>query len=103
LLRLAAKRKECPKYLRPLMPDQSVRPREAQEPKTPSRPAYKKVRAQQAIRALWPPNGVVPEILGNGPLCKKVAEWIEEDCKRQNVPQLSISDDTILRAAGRSR
>jgi hypothetical protein len=73
------------------------------EPKGPSRPAYKKDRAKQAMRALWPDGVPDQSILGNGPLCKKVAEWIEQDCKQQNVSPITIIDDTILRAAGRTR
>jgi hypothetical protein len=103
LLDLAVERSEHPKYLRHRMPDQSLRPGEVQEPKGPSRPAYKKDRAKQAMRALWPDGVPDQSILGNGPLCKKVAEWIEQDCKQQNVSPITISDDTILRAAGRTR
>jgi hypothetical protein len=67
----------------------------------PKMPANKRDRARQAISALWP-NGVpISSVLPNGSLCKQVIEWLQQDCKRQNVPFLAMSDDTILRAADR--
>jgi hypothetical protein len=100
LVSLAKERGEQPKYLRHLQA--APRSSEAAVP-TPARPAYKRERARTALRALWPDRVPDPSVLANGPLCQKVTEWIEKDCKQRNVRIQTISDDTILRAAGRQR
>jgi hypothetical protein len=66
-----------------------------------SRATPKQERAQQAIRALY--NGNVPpmKILPNSSLCGDVNNWLKKDCEQRRVPLSNISDDTILRAAGR--
>jgi hypothetical protein len=43
----------------------------------------------------------VPAALQNVTLCRQVVDWLKTDCKNQNIPFVEISDDTILRAAGR--
>jgi len=73
---------------------------QAVHPKTRRR-SYKRERAAEAIQALWP-NGIPDQkALSNGLLCKRVAEWISEDSKKTSLQPPTISDDTILRAAGR--
>lgn len=72
-----------------------------QQPKKPNRPSGKKDRAGQAITAIWPDGPPDSRALPNGLLCKSVIEWITEDCKKRGLPHHSISNDTILRAAGR--
>jgi hypothetical protein len=59
--------------------------------------APKLERAQRAIAACFPSG--VPDVaaLSNKELCRKIADWL----KVQAPPQGAISDDTILRAAGR--
>jgi hypothetical protein len=61
----------------------------------------RRIRAKMAVDALWPERVPDPSILPNGPLCKKVNEWLKKDCEQQNISHVPISDDTILRAAGR--
>jgi hypothetical protein len=63
--------------------------------------AKRRERARQAIEAMWPDGVPNQTIISNGQLCKRVADWLKEDCKRRKVPPEQISDDTILRAAGR--
>ena len=73
---------------------------QAVHPKT-RRKSYKRERAAEAIRALWP-NGVPDQkALSNGLLCKLAVEWISDDSKKKSFQPPMISDDTILRAAGR--
>jgi hypothetical protein len=61
----------------------------------------KRTRARTAIHALWPEGVPDQSIFANGPLCKKVSDWLKKDSAGQKVPPVPISDDTILRAAGR--
>jgi hypothetical protein len=69
----------------------------------PARRQNQRDRAQRAINILWP-NGLPDQtMLPNGSLCSQVVEWLTENCKRQNIRFVPISDDTILRAAGRAR
>jgi hypothetical protein len=60
-------------------------------------PKYtKRAPAKKAIDTLWP-DGKIPTELLNGLLCTKVRGWL-----KSNVPELpTLSDETILRAAGR--
>jgi hypothetical protein len=63
----------------------------------------KRDRAMQAIKAIWP-NGLPNQTeLPNDILCKRVSEWLKADCRKQNISFVEISDDTILRAAGRQK
>jgi hypothetical protein len=62
-----------------------------------------RTRARMAIDAVLPEGVPDQSILGNGPLCTKVQEWLKRDAVQRNVPHVPISDDTILRAAGRQR
>jgi hypothetical protein len=58
-------------------------------------------RAQEAIAALWA-DGVPSEtLLPNPVLCTQVNDWLKTDCKARNLQFLLISNDTVLRAAGR--
>jgi hypothetical protein len=100
---LAHGRKLIPSWIKVNRAERKTRTRagSGRQKTRPTRPSYKRERALQAIQALWP-NGIPSQsILANGPLCKKVTEWIENDSKQRNIQQLTISDDTILRAARR--
>jgi hypothetical protein len=58
---------------------------------------------QRAIKELYP-NGVPDQLmLPNALLCQQVSEKLNEIAKSKQMKPLSISDDTILRAAGRRR
>jgi hypothetical protein len=61
----------------------------------------KRTRAKQAITALWPAGAPPAAALPPGVLCAKVSDWLKADCETHHLPRLDISDDTILRAAGR--
>ncbi len=62
---------------------------------------YKRQRAEEAIKALWPKGAPSPAALPNKPFCNSVREWIEADCKARGIPYTDIKNDTILRAAER--
>ena len=63
--------------------------------KSRSRPAHE--RAQRAIAAVYP-DGVPTQFLKpNSLLCRRIGEWL----KHNDLP--SVSNDTILRAAGRRK
>jgi hypothetical protein len=55
--------------------------------------------AKQAINHLWS-NGI-PKDLPRKQIVKEADNWIKDYCKRKSISKLIISDDTILRAAGR--
>jgi hypothetical protein len=65
------------------------------------RPRRKRDRAKEAISAVWPAG--VPEVskLSNTLLYKTVADWIKADETKHGHPHQEISEDTVLRAAGR--
>jgi hypothetical protein len=65
----------------------------------PSRKRPKRDLAEKAINDLWP-NGIPKELLRKQ-IKKVVSNWITDYCKRKNIPKPIVSDDTILRAAGR--
>jgi hypothetical protein len=71
----------------------------AMPPKQRSR--NKRERAAEAISNLWPEGVPDPMRLTNGELCKLVSEKIAEDNRQLGLRPTDISDDTILRAAGR--
>jgi hypothetical protein len=71
----------------------------APEPKPRAR--NKRARVEAAIQALWPNRLPDQTVLPNALLCKKVQDWLKDDSKSRGVPAQVISDDTILRAAGR--
>ena len=75
----------------------------AELPTTRKGSSHKRDRAAQAIKDLWPQGPPDPKDLPNVELCKMVSEKIAEDNRQQNRRQVAISDDTILRAAGRLR
>ena len=54
---------------------------------------------KQAINALWPDK--VPKELVNKTVVKLVRDKLGKDCEQKGLPTLAVSDDTILRAAGR--
>jgi hypothetical protein len=57
--------------------------------------------ARQALEALFP-NGVPEKTdLSNGQLCTMVSKWIGKNAAKKSLQKREISDDTILRAAGR--
>jgi hypothetical protein len=58
---------------------------------------------KKAITALW--NGHPPALteLSHKDLIRQVDEWIFAECQRQNVLPPEISDETILRSAGRKK
>jgi hypothetical protein len=60
-----------------------------------SRPARERVL--QAIAELYPQGVPTQAAVPNAPLCRRVARWLRER------GQLVVSEDTILRAAGRRR
>jgi hypothetical protein len=51
------------------------------------------------ITELWP--GEIPKELVNKAVVKLVRDKLAKDCEQKNLPLLAVSDDTILRAAGR--
>lgn len=60
-------------------------------------------RAQRAIKALYP-EGVPDQVtLPNKVLCRQVNEHLDKDTGKPNRPKVPISNDTILRAAGRRK
>jgi hypothetical protein len=65
--------------------------------------SHKKDRAAQAIKDLWPQGVPDPKYLPNSELCRTVSNRIAEDDRQQGLRPINISDDTILRAAGRQR
>lgn len=77
----------------PLTPQKSTAPRKKSR--------NKQARAQEAIKALYGDGVPAAWLLPNSLLCRRVSEWIKEDCKKRGLLPLEISDDTILRAAGR--
>jgi hypothetical protein len=100
---LATERGEQPQYLEGHLLSGQQRKNGAQRMRrtdaVPKRRSYKRERAMEAIKALWPDGVPDQGALPNKALCKKVAEWIAKD---QRTPRIEISDDTIQRAAGRS-
>ena len=60
-----------------------------------------RAHAKRAIMSLWPKG--IPTALNNAQIVSEVGNWLDRDCKDQNVPKLNISPDTILRAAGRKQ
>jgi hypothetical protein len=70
------------------------------EPVKP-RAQIKRSRVQTALKELWKNEPPEQSVLPNSLLCKTVQDWLKHDSKNQGVPALGISDDTILRAAGR--
>jgi hypothetical protein len=68
--------------------------------KPQAKPVGKGKRAAEAIEALWPAG--IPAALANKVLCSQVIDWIKNDCDKQQIPFVDISDDTILRQAGRA-
>jgi hypothetical protein len=75
----------------------------APKPKSRPRKQIKRSRVASAIQALWPNGPLEQSVLPNALLCIKVQDWLKDDSKSQGVPAQVISDDTILRAAGRKR
>jgi len=61
----------------------------------------KRERAKEAIRALWKDDIPAQTVLPNLPLCQDVIDWLKSDCERRKLEFFTISNDTILRAAGR--
>ena len=61
----------------------------------------KRELAKLVIADLWPHG--IPELVTNPELCKQVQERLPGYCKENNLPRRQISDDTILRAAGRKK
>jgi hypothetical protein len=66
-----------------------------------NRSRNKRDRARKAIDALWPDGVPNQSILDNGQLCGQVTIWLKKETARQRLQYVPISDDTILRAAGR--
>jgi hypothetical protein len=99
LVKFAIKRGERPKFISNLIVDTTS---DKASPAKQRRKSYKRQRAAAAVRALWPTGVPDQSTLPNGPLCKQVVDWLEKDSKQKNIQTLPISDDTILRAAGRS-
>ena len=56
--------------------------------------------ARQVIDDLWP--GDIPDVT-DAEITRQVHNRLPEYCKENNLPRGSISDDTILRAAGRKK
>jgi hypothetical protein len=84
--------------------NRNVPPTVPAKPAAPSARAAtrnKRDRAEQAVRALWPAGVPAPAALPPAVLCKQVSDWLKADCKAHHLPAVDISDDTILRAAGR--
>jgi hypothetical protein len=73
----------------------------ARKPKPTARKQIKRSRVASAIQALWPTRLPEQPVLPNALLCKQVQDWLKDDSKNQGAPAQVISDDTILRAAGR--
>ncbi|MGB9392840.1 MAG: hypothetical protein WCB70_23000 [Xanthobacteraceae bacterium] len=67
----------------------------------PKRARNKRDRARRAIDALWPHGAPDQSTLENGSLCSQVSDWLKRESERQGIQHVAISDDTILRAAGR--
>ena len=65
-------------------------------PKKPPRRRPAREAAQDAVKAIYP-DGKIPDqhIESNKTLCKKLGHWLKKNGRR------AVSDDTILRAAGR--
>jgi hypothetical protein len=66
-----------------------------------TKPAGKHPRdvVKHAINELWPDE--VPKELVNKAVVKLVRDKLAKDCEKKGLPLLPVSDDTILRAAGR--
>lgn len=78
-----------------LAPQTNGRPKRMASPQKPSRTKPVRSRAHEALHFLYP-EGVPPQTeVSNGTLCGAVATWCKTHGKRE------VSDDTILRAAGR--
>jgi hypothetical protein len=78
-----------PKFWKPLPPTDQLKAAK------PGRPAIE--RAQRAIETLFPDGLPGQALLPNKILCGRVVEWL----KKSDLPK--ISNDTILRAAGRRK
>jgi hypothetical protein len=74
---------------------------EPQATKAPKRSQGKRDRAREAIAAKWPAGIPGAHKLPNDILCREVNDWVKTDCKKQSIPPVDFSNDTILRAAGR--
>jgi hypothetical protein len=61
----------------------------------------KRKRAEEAVQPLWPDGVPDATTLPNKSLCALVIAWLRDDCNKRGIPWLAISNDTILRAAGR--
>ena len=81
--------------------DWLTRREEPQETKAPKRSQGKRDRAREAIAAKWPAGIPDAHKLPNDILCREVNDWVKADCKKQSIPPVDFSNDTILRAAGR--
>jgi hypothetical protein len=67
-------------------------------------PRPKRDQATQAIKDLWPDGAPNQKDLSDGELCEMVSDKIADRRKQQGLkPIAPLSDDTILRAAGRRR
>jgi hypothetical protein len=64
-------------------------------------PRAKRNLAREALDGLFPKGIPEPSRLPNDQLCKMVIDRIEADLKQESLPKISISNDTILRAARR--
>jgi hypothetical protein len=74
-----------------------------QSQKLQKRPTYKRDQATEVISDLWPQGVPNQKDLSNVELCRTVADKIAERRRQQRLKPTNISDDTILRAAGRLR
>jgi len=65
------------------------------EPKNTKKQAQsQRGHARRAIIKLWP-NGI-PKTLSNTQIVSEIGRWIVQDCKENNVPNPTLSPDTIL-------
>ena len=78
---------------------QDVEPAKATPKRQHSSP--KQDRAKEAVEALWQNDVPNQSRLPKQSLCREVIDWLKSDCKKRNVEFFEISNDVILRAAGR--
>ena len=62
------------------------------------RTRYQQDRVKRALKAL-------PDLtnLPNGKFCEQISNWLKAESRDQNIPWVGISNNSILRAAGRKK
>src|SRR6476646_1953592 len=72
-----------------------------QQPIAKSRASPKLDLAKRAVEELWPEGA--PKGLSRKQIAKLMGDWLTNHCNQNGLPKPYISNDTMLRAAGRKK